>query len=320
MNNALVSIIVPIYNQAEFVRETIESLCAQTHRRVQIIVVDDGSTDGSAEILENTFSGQIELVRQENRGPSAATNEGFKRVRGDFIALMGGDDICKPDRIAQQLHILSNSELDLIFSTPNLINERSYPISDSQYPVFFQALPEDNAYFAKLFWEDNFLCAPSAMFRTSVATRIGKFHEGLIQLQDYDYWLRAVGLGYKIGVFDHRLVSYRRHQGNLSSAARELATIAEFPIILGSILDNADPAVLRKTFGQLLEPLVDTGQVLSCFEKSIVLLAHRRRDVQMLGLSKVIGLMNDSAAAQKYEERGVNLFRYIYNAGQAINS
>ena len=78
--------------------------------------------------------------------------------------------------------------------------------------------------------------------RRSVIDAVGPFHEGLIQLQDYDYWLRAAGQGYRLGLFDHRIVAYRRHTGNLSAATRDLATRTEIPIVLKAYCRRRGPA------------------------------------------------------------------------------
>ena len=124
--------------------------------------------------------------------------------------------------------------------------------------------------------------------RRSVIDAVGPFHEGLIQLQDYDYWLRAAGQGYRLGLFDHRIVAYRRHTGNLSAATRDLATRTEIPIVLESVLQTARPSVLRQTFPEFTQPVADPEAPLNLFEQSAVLLAHPRQEVKMRGLTKAI--------------------------------
>jgi hypothetical protein len=310
-----VSVIVPIFNQGDYALRAIDSLCAQTYDNLQIIVVDDGSSDGSTKRVRQHFGAKITLLEQENAGPSAALNAGLRIAQGDIIALMGGDDIATQDRITHQVAILGTANWDVVFSKPELIDETGTPIRDEFYPVFFQP-PRESSILRSLFFDDNYLCAPSATMRRSVIDTVGPFHEGLIQLQDYDYWLRAAGQGYRLGVFDHRIVAYRRHTGNLSAATRDPATRTEIPIILESVLQTARPSVLRLTFPEFTQPVTDPEAPLSLFEQSAVLLAHPRQEVKMCGLTKAIALAKDMqgtvAPARPHP------FRYIYNAGNAI--
>lgn len=310
-----VSVIVPIFNQGDYALRAIDSLCAQTYDNLQIIVVDDGSSDGSAKRVRQHFGAKITLLEQENAGPSAALNAGLRIAQGDIIALMGGDDIATQDRITHQAAILGTANWDVVFSKPQLINETGAPIRDGLYPVFFQS-PRESNLLRSLFFDDNYLCAPSATMRRSVIDAVGPFHEGLIQLQDYDYWLRAAGQGYRLGLFDHRIVAYRRHTGNLSAATRDLATRTEIPIVLESVLQTARPSVLRQTFPEFTQPVADPEAPLNLFEQSAVLLAHPRQEVKMRGLTKAIAFAKDTQGAAAGTKP--HLFRYIYNAGNAI--
>ena len=131
-----VSVIVPIFNQGDYALRAIDSLCAQTYDNLQIIVVDDGSSDGSAKRVRQHFGAKITLLEQENAGPSAALNAGLRIAQGDIIALMGGDDIATQDRITHQAAILGTANWDVVFSKPQLINETGAPIRDGLYPVF----------------------------------------------------------------------------------------------------------------------------------------------------------------------------------------
>ena len=114
-----VSVIVPIFNQGDYALRAIDSLCAQTYDNLQIIVVDDGSSDGSAKRVRQHFGAKITLLEQENAGPSAALNAGLRIAQGDIIALMGGDDIATQDRITHQAAILGTANWDVVFSSPS---------------------------------------------------------------------------------------------------------------------------------------------------------------------------------------------------------
>ncbi|HET9395094.1 MAG TPA: glycosyltransferase family A protein, partial [Nitrospiraceae bacterium] len=107
--SAKVSVIVPCYNAARYVAETLESLRQQTWPSLEVIVVDDGSTDDSARIIE-TFAGlDLTLIRQSNRGQTAALNVGLARATGDFVQYLDADDLIDPDKIAIQVARLADA-------------------------------------------------------------------------------------------------------------------------------------------------------------------------------------------------------------------
>jgi len=314
MSTPLVSVVIPVFNQRTFAEETVASVCEQKYGNLEIIVVDDGSTDATADLLESKFGSKIKLIRRTNGGPSAASNTGILAASGSYIVLLGGDDLSTPDRVAHQIDILESTDNDIIFCKPDLIDGDGEPLPINDFPIFHREVKE-RTLFRELTLHGNFFCAPSAAMRRNVVDRIGLFHPGLIQLQDYEYWLRAVGAGLKLQRFDQVCVSYRRHVSNLSSSNRDLATDAEYPLVLGHALDHARPAVLRESFGELLEPQIHSDAALSYFDKCIILLAHPHTSVRKLGIARVIDLLNDAEQTATLEKRGVNIFKLLYNAG-----
>src|SRR5437660_1160774 len=99
----LVSVNMVTYNQEPFLRESIRSVLGQTFRDLELVVVDDGSADGTARAVAEFTDPRVVYIRQDNQGPGAATNRGLAACRGRYVALMTGDDLCYPDRIARQL-------------------------------------------------------------------------------------------------------------------------------------------------------------------------------------------------------------------------
>ena len=100
MPTPLVSIVIPTYNRRHFVGDAIESCLAQTHPRIEIIVVDDGSTDGTADFLRERYGERSRLITQENQGPGIARNRGIEASRGEYIHFLDADDQHLPDKIA----------------------------------------------------------------------------------------------------------------------------------------------------------------------------------------------------------------------------
>ncbi|WP_250479411.1 MULTISPECIES: glycosyltransferase [unclassified Caballeronia] len=314
MSMPQVSMIVPVYNHEAFAVETVNSVLAQTYPNLQIIIVDDGSTDDSYSIIAKSFGDAITLVRRVNGGPSAALNEGLKLAQGDYIALLGGDDVCEPDRVAHQIELFRATSNDIVFSSPTMIDSNGAILPDSSFPVLYREIPAGLNVFRELFITGNFFCAPSAMLKSSVVRQIGMFHEGLIALQDFEYWLRASGKGLKLSTFDHRVVRYRRHSNNLTSTLSTKTTVSEAAYILKRALDLARPEIVRASFPHILPYCAEQHTPLTLFEKVLLLMSHPLHDVRQIGSQLAIDLLDNEEEKEKLAGRDVNLFQMIFNA------
>lgn len=313
MNDNLVSVVIPVFNQESFIVECIASIIEQDYTNIQIIVVDDGSSDASAERASKKFGNRIELIRQSNLGPSAAINAGLRIASGDYIALLGGDDISTVDRISHQVEIMSSTEHDIIFSKPFIIDGAGHHLPDQFFPIFYQEAGNKDYLLHKLFFGGNFLCAPSAMLRKKVVDQIGMFHCGLIQLQDYDYWLRALASGFSLAVYEHRVVHYRRHSGNLSTERRSNASNSEWPYIVQRVLNEGNPTILRQAFQHMLKPEASMGMPLSEIEKNFILMAHLNHEVRNAAVMHFLNNVESDTSFKNAEKYGFNPFRYLYN-------
>jgi len=113
---SLISVIIPVYNREQYLAETIESVLSQTYRPLDIIIVDDGSTDGTADIAER-FSGSVRYFFQPNSGCGAALNTGVERAEGDYLSFLGSDDLWTEEKLTLQMKVLdSAAEIDLVFA------------------------------------------------------------------------------------------------------------------------------------------------------------------------------------------------------------
>ena len=314
----LVSVIIPVYNQAEYVVSAIESVLEQSYGSVQILVIDDGSTDDSVKQIEAAFSNEINFIRQRNMGPSAAINAGLEIARGEFISLLGGDDIASSDRFASQVDQMKTTAHDILFSLPSLIDGDGNPLRDDEFPIFQLTNLSGSDLFSRLFYGGNFLCAPSVMFRRSVFEKLGGFHRGLVQLQDYDYWLRALSIDLSINVTDERGVYYRRHKDNLSREDRLSSANAEMCYVLKRVIDYGHPSVLRKAFSNSLSPTTDEDIPLSKLEKNIILMGHPTPECRVLAISEILTSMESMDEFPEEKKYGFNLLSYLYNnAGES---
>ncbi len=105
MKNPLVSIVVPTYNRAGNITKTVDSILDQTYKNIELIIVDDGSTDNTQDVLKS-YADRIQYIYQDNAGPSAARNKGIQEAQGEFIAFLDSDDLWKPEKIEKQVELL----------------------------------------------------------------------------------------------------------------------------------------------------------------------------------------------------------------------
>ena len=211
MSKPLVSIIIPTLNRAQSLIRAVASVLAQSYSNIEVIVVDDGSTDNSSDLLRNRFGSQIRILRlPRNRGVSYARNRGIELSRGSFIAFLDSDDLWEPEKTGRQLAFM-RGDPDIIISQTDEIwirnGRRVNPCKHHKKPsgaIFAECLP---------------LCvvSPSAvMMRRRFFAEIGLFDENLPACEDYDLWLRTASR-YSVSLLSEKLVvKYGGHDDQLS--------------------------------------------------------------------------------------------------------
>lgn len=216
-----VSVVIPTYNRREMVREAVTSALAQTLDDIEIIVVDDGSTDGTAEALTAEFGDRIRVEVQSNQGESVARNRGIELARAEYVAFLDSDDMWLPEKLAAQIEILENKpEFVLTTTSFALIDRRGRPISTAKSA----GPPNASTFSAELTsigLESPITSGPSTVLvRRSALLEIGGFDASIRYGEDFDAWLRLRLLG-DFGISDVPLVRIRVHgesQFNSSSS------------------------------------------------------------------------------------------------------
>jgi glycosyltransferase involved in cell wall biosynthesis len=204
----VVSVIIPVYNAADYVGQTIDSVLRQTYTSVEIIVVDDGSTDGSRQILEG-YGDKITYIYQENQGVSTARNTGLKHARGDYVLFLDADDVITPDKInAQGILMRADPELAIVHSGWWTTDEQGN-VTDIQQPWYPAPVLDMKTW---LFWKPVF---PGAMlFRKSAVEEAEGFDPELAHAEDVDLVFRIMAKGYKARWLKIPTVFYRQHGRN----------------------------------------------------------------------------------------------------------
>lgn len=216
----LVSVIIPTYNSSAFVADAIRSAINQDYEPKEIIVVDDGSTDSTLEILKCFVNQeQIRVVTQVNAGAGAARNRGLKHAKGTYIAFLDSDDVWVPGKLRLQIEYLEEkpkvggvSGKWLLWHADAggrfLLPELS-PVNKP-----FSTVPEDSGWiYTKLLFDCRLLTS-TVMIRRSIIDHVGLFTEDLLRGQDYDYWLRLSRIT-QIDKLDCDLAFYRIHGDNI---------------------------------------------------------------------------------------------------------
>lgn len=196
----LVSVVIPSYNNANFIEAAIASVRAQDYPLLDIIVVDDGSTDDTRRLVASMNAG-VRYLHQRNQGPPAARNLGLRQARGEVVALLDADDLWPPDKLALQLPVLlARPDTGIVLGlTQYFRNGRDGEVLEELPPFFVIQLG-------------------CALFRTAVFHKVGFFDEGLLYGDDVDWFLRSREQRITTELIGRATIRYRRHADNMTIA------------------------------------------------------------------------------------------------------
>jgi glycosyltransferase involved in cell wall biosynthesis len=219
----LVSVIMPVYNGEKYLAEAIQSVLAQTWRSIEVIVVDDGSTDGSADIAQS-FGPQVRYCYQPNRGTGTARNKGVKLARGTYLAFLDQDDLWVPHKITLQMAaFFSNTDADIVFGHVEQFYSPEFTEGIKKgIPESFKRMPGYHVG-AMLIKRDNF-------------RRIGMFGTNYQIAEFVEWYVRAQGLGVRNCMLPGIVMRRRIHKKNQSYL--KLQHRVEYVRILKVFLDR----------------------------------------------------------------------------------
>ena len=198
-----VSILMTVFNGERFLSEAIESCLLQTHNNLELIIIDDGSTDRSLEIINSFEDDRIKLfINESNRGQSYSRNRGIRESTGEYIAIMDGDDIAYNNRLEKQLKFLNTNEGNICFSWVDVID------STGNRTGLRKTTSNKNLLKAQLLFECN-LVHPTAFWRKdSFVNNNLWYDETFIYAQDYEFWTRVIKV-FEIEVYQEPLIMFR---------------------------------------------------------------------------------------------------------------
>lgn len=216
----LVSVITATYNRENYLPLAIESVLEQTYKNLEYIVIDDGSTDNTRELLEKySQDNRLTHYYQENQGQTVAKNAGLKRAKGEFICFLDSDNLWIKDKLEKQIQIfLKKPEYDIVYGDVMIIDENNNDLSISTMKCYSGKITEQLLI-------DNFVTFNTAMFHRKCYDESGGMDEILKRSPDYELWLRY-SINYKFLYISEVFARYRVWQNQISSnTAARLDTV-----------------------------------------------------------------------------------------------
>jgi len=269
-NGPTISVVMAVYNGEKYLRESVESILNQTFKNFEFVIINDGSSDRTQEILESYIDPRIILIHRKHFGLTKSLNKGISLAKGKYISRQDADDISMPERLEKQISFLEeHKSVALLGTTVKIIDENGSLIHIRKYP-------SDSSSIKKGIKEDNCFCHGSVIFRKKHFFELGGYREIFSTAQDYDLWLRfaenfevanlstplytrrfnPLSVTLKNIVFQRRMGTFARH---LASARErgisESSLLKEKEKILNEPLSLAEKRVIiaRYSFaGQLL--------------------------------------------------------------------
>lgn len=310
----MVSIILSTFNRAHTLKETIDSILGQTYTDFELILVDDGSTDNTPEIVQEYEDSRIRFFCfEKNRYYCVAANFGIKQAKGEYIAFATSDDTWEPDKLEVQINYLNKRpECGACFTFSQVINESSEKTNE-QFEMLSGLLIQNyhtqKDWIQRFIFEGNCLCHPSAVVKKEVLDEIGDYNLLYCQAADMDMWIRIVRK-YPIHVIGKKLVNYRcyKNPDDQISGADELKAarfLNEHMIIRRVFINDLTDEEMIRFFGDCFKNKDACSHVEIEIEKAFLLMNCTKGlpDFHILGIEKFEELLRNSEMVQVLEEK-----------------
>lgn len=278
-DNILISCVIPVYNRQSLVLEAVNSVLGQSHKNIELVVVDDGSTDGTGEILKTVDDNRMKILRQDNKGVSSARNAGIAASSGPYIALLDSDDYWQEKKLQVQLAFMLREKF-VISQTEEIWIRRGKRVN----PMKKHAKPE-----GFFFGQATKMClvSPSCvMFTREYWQETGPFDESMPACEDYDLWLRTL-VKYPVGLLREKLTVKRG--GREDQLSNSVPCQDQYRIMaLEKILKHAD--ITEDQIGAAKEALAEKIKI---FHQGLVKRGRLQKAARMEETAKRLGVAID---------------------------
>lgn len=311
-----VSVVMVTYNHEKYIAEAVLSIIDQTFRDFELLVIDDGSTDGTGAAVQAIRDLRIHVITQENQGPSAAVNAGLVKARGKYVALMSGDDVCDPQRLERQVSFATSSGAKVICTWIELIDEESKPFQGKPELVQWCNREEPASHtetLRTLFFDGNYLWPSSALVEAESLRSVGGCCLSSLQLSDFMMWIALIKR-MPIATLHEPLLRYRIRAGDLNlshNPTNRKRTDFELVQAYRTFFDNIPEALFREAFSDDLRNPKATGDIAFALEKAFIYSKHSISAVRAIALEKLFVLLQDEASARSAQDHfGLSLPNY----------
>ena len=266
----LVTVIIPAYNASAFLGDAVASVLGQTHPDVEVIVVDDGSTDDTVALLAQWQARDLRVraVRGHNRGVAAARNAGLDLACGQYVAFLDADDVIHPEKLERQIAYLeAHPQIDLVYSDYRTADAELRPLRDEVIGVKRMPLREAYIY-------TNVFPIMAPLLRRTLVERVGAFDEGLRACEDWEYWVRCERAG-TFGYLPGHYATYRMHG---MQTHRDLNHILKYSRMAATKIYPGEPHKVRAMVASVL-----------WWQFALQKQAHRLNRLQVLLHPRILG-------------------------------
>ncbi len=289
-----VSVLVTAYNHGQYVAAAIESIFQQSFLVDEIIFIDAGSSDNTVDEVKKIRNRNISLYVYPGVGPSQAINLAIKKSSSEILVFLSADDQLTKFSIELRVEAINSDGKSIVGSRPLLIGPTGDPIDNNEYPDIFRSFTGLSArqLYSNLYFEGNFICASSIAMSRKCVEKVGFFNPNLIQLQDYEYWLRAAGLEIEISCLDYPCVSYRWHGNNLSLNDKVRSSYELESVLLSAPRFATYDVLFYSLFKQ--DPYIGHSKLIHQDLETLIKAAHSNPLVNNFGLGQLRLLLEDN--------------------------
>lgn len=293
----MVSVILCTYNREKTICEAVDSILAQTYRDFELLIVDDGSTDGTRALLEEYRDERMKCIYlPENSYYCYAANIGIEQVSGKYVAFATSDDVWMPEKLEKQVRYLEeHPKCGAVFSKVALIGKEGERV-EKEYPEIMKMFEQDNRsrteWMHRFLEEGNCLSHPASIVRKSILDNIGGYNLLYAQLADFDLWVRIV-IESEIYIHPERLVKYRWYseKGQISGLTEEkwMRMVHEFTMIKRNLLENLEDEKFKEFFQEMFRNPESSTHVELEFERAFLMM-EKGIDftrINLLGFQKI---------------------------------
>ncbi|MCB9188178.1 MAG: glycosyltransferase family 2 protein [Flavobacteriales bacterium] len=247
---SLVSVIIPAYNAEKYLERTVQSVLDQTYPHLEIIVIDDGSTDSTKNLFEGFELQGVKCISQENKGASAARNNGIRIAQGEYIQFLDADDLIHPDKITEQVELMKNRESDLSFTFWGEFSDSLDDLKPFKYEHkdFFENI-ETGLDIMRSFGMNNWIVLVHAwLVRKDLIQLAGEWNESISNNDDGEFFSRVLFHAKHISILRSQMAYYRKEGGEslsiLNSEKKIISAIKSWDLIHELVLKTNDMSLL----------------------------------------------------------------------------